>query len=98
MSIDRPIIEKTAKLANLELSDTEKDEFTHQISDILDYVEKINQLDTSKVTATDHIADLKNVFREDKVQQSIDLSEITKMSPQFEDNHFVVPKIIESES
>lgn len=97
MSIDKKTIEKTAKLANLELTENENIEFTNQISDILDYVEKINQLDTSSVEATDHIANLKNVFREDIVQDSIELSKIEKMAPEYENGYFVVPKVIDSE-
>ncbi len=95
MKFDENVIEKTAKLARLELSEKEKSEFTKQLSDILSYVEKINELDTESVKPADHIVDLKNVFREDRAGKSIDISKIEEIAPAFENGHFVVPKIIE---
>ena len=97
MAIEKETIERTIQLAKVYFSEEEKAELTHQLSDILSYVEKINELDTSKVEATDHIADLKNVFRTDTVIKSLDKAEIEKIAPQFENDHFVVPKIIDAE-
>ena len=93
--IDSKTIDKTAKLANLKLSDTEKKQYTETLSGIINYVEKISQLDTTDVKPTDHIADLYNVLREDVPHQSMDRAVTEKMAPQFENGHFVVPKIIE---
>lgn len=95
MKFDQKVIEKTARLARLELSDEEKTEFTKQLSDILSYVDKINELNTDSVQPPDHIVDLKNVFREDKAGKSMDISKIENIAPAFENGHFVVPKIIE---
>jgi aspartyl-tRNA(Asn)/glutamyl-tRNA(Gln) amidotransferase subunit C len=98
MSLDKNTIEKTMQLAHLELSADEKSEFTQQLSDILSYVAKINELDTSAVEPTDHIADLKNVFRNDTVIESIDTSEIEKIAPEFTNGHIVVPQIIDGDA
>lgn len=95
MKINENDIQKVAKLARLELSSGEREEFSRQLNDIIEYVEKINELDTSGVKPADHIVELSNVFREDIVQRSIDTSEIEKMAPAFKNGHIVVPRIIE---
>ncbi len=95
MKIDRQTIEKVSKLARLELSEPEKDEFSKQLSDIITYVEKINELDTANVETADHVVDLGNVFRQDTVLTSIDKSEVEKIAPDFQNNHFIVPRILE---
>jgi aspartyl-tRNA(Asn)/glutamyl-tRNA(Gln) amidotransferase subunit C len=95
MKINENDIQKVAKLARLELSGEESEEFSRQLNDIIEYVEKINELDTSGVKPADHIIELSNVFREDTVQKSIETSEIEKMAPSFRNGHIVVPRIIE---
>jgi aspartyl-tRNA(Asn)/glutamyl-tRNA(Gln) amidotransferase subunit C len=95
MKIDKDKISKTAILARLDLSDEEKDEFSRQISEIIGYVEKINELQTEKIAPADHIGGLTNVFRKDEIAVSIDIKEIEKIAPRFEDGHFIVPRIIE---
>ena len=92
MKID---IEKVSRLSRLELSESEKEEFTRQLTDIIEYVEKIKELDTSAVSPADHITDVKNVFRHDTTGKSLDRDMIEKNAPSFENGHFVVPKIIE---
>ncbi len=88
-------IEKVASLARLELTEQEKGEYTRQLTDIIEYVEKIKELDTSAIEPADHITDVKNVFRKDLVKKSLDRDAIEKNAPSFENGHFVVPKIIE---
>jgi len=95
MKINENEIQKVAKLARLELNDVEKEEFSRQLNDIIEYVEKINKLDTSGVKPADHIVELSNVFREDVVQKSIDPADIEKIAPEFRNGHIVVPRIIE---
>jgi len=95
MKIEESEIIKVAKLARLELTPEEKDEFSRQLSGIIEYVEKINELDTSKVDAADHIVGLNNVFRKDVVKDSFKQHDLEKVAPKFEDGYIVVPKIIE---
>ena len=97
MLIDTKTIERTAELSNLHISSDEKGKYADQLSEILTYVEKINNLDTSKVEPTDHIADLQNVFRKDIVLPSIDPASIQAIAPEFDRGHIVVPKIIDGE-
>jgi aspartyl-tRNA(Asn)/glutamyl-tRNA(Gln) amidotransferase subunit C len=95
MKIKEDDIIKVAKLARLDLSDSEKEQYSRQLSGIIDYVEKINELDTSSVEAADHIAELSNVFRKDSVKESIGREQLQKIAPDFKDGCFVVPKIID---
>lgn len=97
MTIDRQQILKVAELARLELTEEEKTEFSLQLTEIINYVEKINELNTENIQPTDHIVELKNVFREDKVHKSIDRAEIEKIAPEYSDGHIVVPIIIEGQ-
>ena len=95
MKISEDEMIKIAKLAMLEISPDEKDDFLKQVNSIAEYIDKINELDTTNVEPTVHIFELKNVFREDKIQQSIDSNELKKIVPDYKDNYIVVPKIIE---
>ena len=95
MKIDENILNKTAYLARLELNKQEKKEFSDQLTDIINYVEKINELNTDDIKPADHIIDLNNVFRIDEAGKSLDPKEIKNIAPKFEDGHIVVPKIIE---
>ncbi len=93
--MDKNDILRVAELARLELTDEEKAEFSRQLSDIISYVEKINELNTENVEPTDHIVDMKNVLRDDVVTESIERKKLEKIAPRFEKEHFVVPRIIE---
>lgn len=98
MEITAKTIERTAELSSLYISEEEKTKYAQQLSQIISYVEKINQLDTANVNPTDHIAELKNVFRTDTVLPSIDPAEIKAIAPEFDRGHIVVPKIIDGEA
>jgi aspartyl-tRNA(Asn)/glutamyl-tRNA(Gln) amidotransferase subunit C len=88
-------IEKVARLARLELSEEEKKTFGDQLEQILAYMEQLNRLDTSGVEPTSHAIPIVNVFREDEVKTSISREEILGISPDQEEGHFKVPRIIE---
>ena len=88
-------IEKVARLARLELSEEERKTFGNQLEQILTYMEQLNQLDTIGVEPTSHAIPLHNVFREDETRASFSQEEILSISPDQEDGHFKVPRIIE---
>ncbi|MFQ5456708.1 MAG: Asp-tRNA(Asn)/Glu-tRNA(Gln) amidotransferase subunit GatC [Nitrospirota bacterium] len=93
--ITRKEVEHIAKLARLGLSDKERHTFCIQLSRILEYVNKLNELDTSKVEADSHLLPLKNLFREDMAGVSLDREEALKNAPEKKNEFFSVPKIIE---
>ena len=95
MKFDKKIVEYTAKLARMRLSDKETKELTLQLADILKYIEKLNQADTSGVEPTSHVLPIKNVFRQDKVKKSLNTADALKNAPKKEGDFFRVPRIIE---
>jgi aspartyl-tRNA(Asn)/glutamyl-tRNA(Gln) amidotransferase subunit C len=95
MKISRDQVAHVAKLARLTLTSGEIERFTEQLSNILSYMEKLNQLDTSRVEPTSHVLPLSNVFREDRVRASLDPDRALENAPDREGPFFRVPKIIE---
>ena len=93
--IDDAQVRKTAKLARLELSDAEVKEFAGQLSAILDYVERMNQLDTKDVEPLAHCLPISNVLREDIVKESLGTEKTLANAPQRDGAFFKVPKILE---
>ncbi len=92
MKID---VEHIAHLARLRLSGEEKEKFGAQLSSILAYVEKLNELDTSGVKPTSHMLAMDNVVREDTVKPSLSADEALVNAPDRADDFYRVPKIIE---
>lgn len=89
-------IEHIAKLSKLELTEEEKILYSQQLSSVLDYVEQLLEVDTENVEPTANITGLKNVFREDKIEESnISYDEINLNAPEFKDGSFVVPGVFE---
>ena len=95
MKISRKEIEHIATLARLYLSEEEKDLYGSQLSSILDYMEKLNELDTKDVEPTSHVLPLSNVMREDIPGHSISREEALMNAPDHTDKFYRVPKIIE---
>ena len=94
MSISREEVLHVSRLARLQLSEAEIEKFTGQLSDILDYISKLNELDIEGVPPTAHVLDITNVFREDKVDAPR-IDSMESMAPEFDKGHFRVPKVIE---
>jgi aspartyl-tRNA(Asn)/glutamyl-tRNA(Gln) amidotransferase subunit C len=88
-------IEQVALLARLKLSDDEKRLFSRQVGSIIDYIDKLNELDTKDIEPTAHVLPVKNVFREDKLRPSLPREKALQNAPESNDNFYRVPKIIE---
>lgn len=95
MKITKQEVEHVAALARLELSEQEKETFTGQMSSILTYVEKLNELDTKGVAPTSHVLDIHNVMREDRPEASLPQERALANAPDKAAGHYRVPKIIE---
>jgi aspartyl-tRNA(Asn)/glutamyl-tRNA(Gln) amidotransferase subunit C len=94
MSVTFVDVEHIAALARLEFSDEEKEHFTHQLNEILAYIEKLNELDTAAVEPLSHVIELDNVFRDDIVMPSLLPEEALVNAPSRTESHFKVPKVI----
>ncbi|WP_010252343.1 Asp-tRNA(Asn)/Glu-tRNA(Gln) amidotransferase subunit GatC [Acetivibrio cellulolyticus] len=95
MKITKDTIEHVANLARLNLTEDEKSKLTLDMEQIISYVDKLNELDTSKVKPTDHVIPISNVFREDEAKPSYPREKILENAPSSEDGCFKVPKIVE---
>ncbi len=95
MKITREEVEHVARLSRLALEETEIDTLTGQMDQLLDYVEKLNDLDTEGSVPTAHAVPMENAFRADEIKPSIGLERALQNAPQSEESCFVVPKIIE---
>ena len=93
--IDESQVRKVAKLSRLELDDAEVAEFTGQLSAILGYVEKMNELDTENVEPLAHCLPISNVFRPDSVKESLGTAKTLANAPQRDGDFFKVPKILD---
>lgn len=94
MAVTKKDVEYIAALARLKFNDAELENYTHQLNDILKYVEKLNELNTDDVEPLSHPVENANVFREDKLKQSISTEEALKNAPNRTDEFFKVPKVI----
>jgi aspartyl-tRNA(Asn)/glutamyl-tRNA(Gln) amidotransferase subunit C len=94
--IDQAQVRKVAKLSRLDLSEEEIEEFTGQLSAILDYVAKMNELDTTDIEPLAHCLPISNVFREDVVKESLGTEKTLTNAPQRDGEFFKVPKIIDN--
>ena len=85
-------IEYVGILAKLELSDEEKEQAKKDMGSMLDYIDKLNELDTTGVEPMSHVFPVNNVFREDVVTNGDDRDDILANAPEEKDGAFVVPK------
>jgi aspartyl-tRNA(Asn)/glutamyl-tRNA(Gln) amidotransferase subunit C len=92
--ISREEVRHVANLARLELAEQEEARMTEQMNQILGYMDKLNELDTTNVPATTHAIQLQNVFRPDEVRQSLDRDQVLTNAPESDGVSFIVPKVI----
>lgn len=93
--IDNQQIDHLAKLARLGITDKEKEKYSKQLSDILDYVKKIQKI-TKEADNSYRATDLENVFREDKVYVcKISPEELLKNVPNQKDGYIKIPGVFE---
>ncbi|MGH7855603.1 MAG: Asp-tRNA(Asn)/Glu-tRNA(Gln) amidotransferase subunit GatC [Candidatus Binatia bacterium] len=95
MKITVEEVERVAVLARLRLTAKEKSQLTQQLDDILEYMEKLNQLDTAQVEPFTQALDTVNALREDAVTNQPNPEALLANAPDRDGTFFKVPKIIE---
>jgi aspartyl-tRNA(Asn)/glutamyl-tRNA(Gln) amidotransferase subunit C len=90
---DKIDIQKIAKLARLKLTEIESDKLDGYLEQVVDYIDQLNQLDTSNVQPTSHVLPVNNVFRDDEASKSKNIDYLTE-APSNNKGHYEVPKII----
>ena len=98
MPLSRDDVLKVGTLSRIRLTDAEVERFAGQLSSILDYVDKLNELDTSGVEPLAHALPIHNVFREDEPQQGLDPQKAIGGAPESADTFFRVPRVIDDGS
>lgn len=86
-----------AKLSRIQLSDAELEKYSEQLSSILGYIDKLNEVDTSNVEVTAQVTGLKNVLRKDIVKKSLTQEEALSTAKNKERGYFRTQAVIKPE-
>lgn len=95
MKIDKSTVDHIAHLARLEFDDAGKEKMMEDMSKILSFMEKLNELDTNGVEPLIYMTDETNVLRPDVVKMEITHEEALKNAPKHDSDYFRTPKVIE---
>jgi aspartyl-tRNA(Asn)/glutamyl-tRNA(Gln) amidotransferase subunit C len=94
MSLSREQVEKVSLLARLRLSDAELERLTAQLSQVVDYMELLGELDTENVEPMAHAVEISNVFRADEARPSFDRAEMLARAPHADGEFYLVPAVL----
>ena len=95
MTIDLKTVKKISKLARISVDDKKAKKLESDLNSIFEFIEKLNQLDTSKSEALTSVVDAKLQLRKDEIKSQNIRDQILKNSPDDNRDFFVVPKVIE---
>ena len=95
--ITREDVAYVASLAQLSLTPDVQDRLVKEMGDILQYMDKLNELDTAGIEPTMHAMAMTNVFRDDVVGPSLDRDQALMNAPKTDGEYFLVPKILDTE-
>ncbi len=87
-------VEHVAKLARIKISETEKEIYSAQLSSILEYINKLNEVETDKISAATHMSGLKNVMRADKAAECNIQKDLIEAAPEYENNMIKVKAVL----
>ncbi len=94
MSVTKKDVEYIAELARLKFKEEELESFTHQLNEILSYIDKLNELNTENIEPFSHPIENINVFRNDELKKSISTEDALKNASDKTEEFFKVPKVI----
>ena len=94
MEVNTALVEKLANLSRLKFDEAAKESIKADLQSIIQFVEKLNELDTTGVLPLLHMSDNVNILREDEIKDSIERSEGLKNAPVQDGVFFKVPKVI----
>ena len=95
MDIDKKLVKKIATLSRVKIEEKEVERFSKELSKIITWVEKLNEVDTNDVTPVANPSDIKIPFREDEISDGKIEEKILKNAPEKKAGYFVVPKVVE---
>ncbi|MBI4653319.1 Asp-tRNA(Asn)/Glu-tRNA(Gln) amidotransferase subunit GatC [Candidatus Kuenenbacteria bacterium] len=85
-------VEHVAKLAQLKLTDQEKEKFTKQLSSILDYVKQLDEVDTKNIKPINQIIGLRNITRKDEINKK-ETEKLLQCAPNVEERYIKIPSV-----
>ncbi|APH17905.1 Asp-tRNA(Asn)/Glu-tRNA(Gln) amidotransferase subunit GatC [Clostridium botulinum] len=95
MSVSKKDVEYVAELARLQFKEEEKDNFVNDLNKILNYMEKLDELNTDDVDIVVNPYYIENKYREDNVEKSMELKEVIDNAPESLEEYVIVPKVID---
>ena len=95
MDIDKKLVKKIATLSRIKIKENEVDRFSTELSKIINWVEKLNEVDTKDVSPVANPSDIKIPFRKDEVNDGKIEEKVLKNAPEKKAGYFVVPKVVE---
>ncbi len=95
MSVSKEDVKHIANLARLELNEEELEKYTKDLGNIVEFANTLSKIDVTGVEPTNHILDIKNVFRKDQLKDSYDREEILMNAPEKQAGCVSVPKVVE---
>ena len=96
MQIDKKTVDELAQLARLDFKDEAKEEIINDLNKILDFVDKLNELDTENMEPLIYMSEETNRWREDEVKQTVTQDEGLKNAPKHDSDYFKSPKVIDN--
>jgi aspartyl-tRNA(Asn)/glutamyl-tRNA(Gln) amidotransferase subunit C len=90
-------VEKIAHLARLALTEEQKSQFAQQLTAVLDYAARLDELDLADVPPTAHAVAQQNVMRDDEIEPSLSLDDLLHNAPQQRDNQFFIQTVLDDE-
>jgi len=94
MEVNDELVDKIANLSRLHFNNEEKAAIKNDLQKMIQFVEKLNELDTSSVEPLLHMTDSINILRDDEIKGSISREEGLKNAPLHDEQFFKVPKVI----
>ena len=95
MQITNELVSYVANLSRIKLDENEISEMQSQMSEIVNYMDILNQLDTENIEPLSHIFNITNVMRDDEVRDSYEREEILKNAPAHTEEAFIVPNTVD---
>lgn len=95
MALSTEDIRNIAKLAKLQINDDELDQYKQDLSNILEFVEQMNQANVDNIEPMAHPQDMMQTLRSDEVAESNQRDKFQKIAPATQDGLYLVPKVIE---
>ncbi len=94
-AIDRATVEYVAALSRIKLTESELEVFSRQLADILEYINQLNQLDTSDVAPLAQAVEVPNVLREDRLRESLAVDDALSNAPERSRDFYKVPAVLD---